>query len=86
MVMMLKIDTTLTRQVTKVTAVSIPLAVLVGISEECGFRGFLPLLLAAKTGLPTAAIVVVSGLFCGVRENLLRQKNHYMCSPAAFRS
>eukprot|EP00752_Nemacystus_decipiens_P001531 g1501.t1 len=54
------------RQATKVTAVSIPLAVLVGISEECGFRGFLPLLLADKTGLPTAAVVVLSGAFCGV--------------------
>lgn len=49
------------------TAISIPLAALVGVSEECGFRGFLPLLLEAKTGLPTAAIVVLSGLFCGVR-------------------
>lgn len=58
------------RQVTKVTAVSIPLAVLVGISEECGFRGFLPLLLAAKTGWPMPAVVVVSGAFCGVRLRL----------------
>eukprot|EP00903_Cladosiphon_okamuranus_P013591 g12658.t1 len=54
------------RQVTKVTAVSIPLTVLVGISEECGLRGFLPLILAAKTGLPMAAVVVVSGVFCGL--------------------
>lgn len=66
-IMMLNTTTTWIRQVTKVTAISIPLAVLVGISEECGFRGFLPLLLAAKTGLPMVAIVVVSGVFCGVR-------------------
>lgn len=65
-ILMLNIATTHIPQVTKVTAVSIPLAVLVGVSEECSFRGFLPLLLAAKTSLPMAAIVVVSGVFCGV--------------------
>lgn len=65
-IMVLIMATTHIPQVTKVTAVSIPLAVLVGISEECGFRGFLPLLLAAKTGLPMAAIVIISGVFCGV--------------------
>ncbi|CAM9208962.1 unnamed protein product, partial [Hapterophycus canaliculatus] len=54
------------RQVAKVTGVSLPLALLVGFAEECGFRGFLPLILSAKTGLPTAAVVILSGLFCGV--------------------
>ncbi|CAM9419980.1 unnamed protein product [Ectocarpus sp. 4 AP-2014] len=54
------------RQVTKVAAVSIPLSMLVSASEECGFRGFLPLILATHTSLPTAAIVVLSGIFCGV--------------------
>lgn len=56
-------------QVTKVAAVSIPLSMLVGISEECGFRGFLPLILTTHTSLPTAAIVVLSGIFCGVRHS-----------------
>ncbi|CAN0398291.1 unnamed protein product [Ectocarpus sp. 8 AP-2014] len=54
------------RQVTKVAAVSTPLSMLVSASEECGFRGFLPLILATYTSLPTAAIVVLSGIFCGV--------------------
>ncbi|CAN0016470.1 unnamed protein product [Scytosiphon promiscuus] len=54
------------RQLAKVTGVSLPLALLVGFAEECGFRGFLPLILSAKTGLPTAAVVILSGLFCGV--------------------
>ncbi|CAB1097781.1 unnamed protein product [Ectocarpus sp. CCAP 1310/34] len=39
---------------------------IVSVSEECGFRGFLPLILATHTSLPTAAIVVLSGIFCGV--------------------
>ncbi|CAN0111903.1 unnamed protein product [Pylaiella littoralis] len=54
------------RQAVKVSAISVPLAALVGWSEECGFRGFLPLMLAAKTGLPTAAVVLLSGVFCGL--------------------
>ncbi len=55
------------KQVAKVTAVSIPLALLIGFSEECVYRGFFPLLLAAKTGLPLSAIVGISASFCGVR-------------------
>ncbi|CAM9638151.1 unnamed protein product [Ectocarpus sp. 12 AP-2014] len=54
------------RQVTKVAAVSISLSMIVSASEECGFRGFLPLILATHTSLPTASIVVLSGIFCGV--------------------
>lgn len=53
-------------QVAKVTAVSIPLAVLVGFCEECVYRGFFPLFLAARTRLPLAAIVGLSAVFCGV--------------------
>lgn len=49
------------------TALSIPLALLIGFSEECVYRGFFPLLLAAKTGLPLSAIVGISATFCGVR-------------------
>eukprot|EP00903_Cladosiphon_okamuranus_P013588 g12655.t1 len=56
-----------TRQVAKVTAVSIPLAVLVGFCEECVYRGFFPLLLASKTRLPLAATVGLSAVFCGAR-------------------
>lgn len=54
-------------KVAKVTVVSIPLAVLVGFCEECVYRGFFPLLLAAKTRLPLVAIVGLSAVFCGVR-------------------
>eukprot|EP00752_Nemacystus_decipiens_P001534 g1504.t1 len=55
------------RQVAKVTAVSVPLAVLVGFCEECVYRGLFPLLLASKTRLPLAAIVGLSAVFCGAR-------------------
>lgn len=51
----------------KVTAIAIPLAILVGFAEEFTFRGYLPLILAAKTGLPTAAIVLFSSVIFGVR-------------------
>ncbi|CAN0111505.1 unnamed protein product [Pylaiella littoralis] len=53
------------RQVAKVTSVAIPLSMLVGFCEECAFRGFIPLVIAAKTGLPTAAVVVLSGVIFG---------------------
>eukprot|EP00752_Nemacystus_decipiens_P001536 g1505.t2 len=53
------------RQVAKVTAVVIPLAILIGFCEECAFRGLLPLFIAAKTGLPTAAVVALSGVIFG---------------------
>lgn len=48
-------------------AVSIPLAVLIGFCEECVYRGFLPLILSAKAGLPLTATVGVSAVCCGVR-------------------
>lgn len=50
------------------TTVSTALALLVGFCEECVYRGLVPLLLAAKTGLPLAAIVGISAVFCGVRQ------------------
>lgn len=50
----------------KVAGIAIPLSMLVGLCEEFAFRGFLPLILAAKTGLPTAAIVAVSATIFGV--------------------
>lgn len=53
-------------QLGKVTGVVIPLSMLVGLCEECAFRGFLPLILAAKTGLPMAAIVALSATIFGV--------------------
>ncbi|CAM9418933.1 unnamed protein product [Ectocarpus fasciculatus] len=53
------------RQVGKVAGIAIPLSMLVGLCEEFAFRGFLPLILAAKTGLPTAAIVAVSATIFG---------------------
>ncbi|CAM9568887.1 unnamed protein product [Ectocarpus sp. 6 AP-2014] len=53
------------RQLGKVTGVVIPLSMLVGLCEECAFRGLLPLILAAKTGLPMAAIVVLSATIFG---------------------
>ncbi|CAM9203915.1 unnamed protein product [Ectocarpus sp. 13 AM-2016] len=53
------------RQLGKVTGVVIPLSMLVGLCEECAFRGFLPLILAAKTGLPMAAIVALSATIFG---------------------
>lgn len=49
------------------TGVVIPLAILIGFCEECAFRGLLPLFIAAKTGLPTAAVVALSGVIFGVR-------------------
>ncbi|CAN0016402.1 unnamed protein product, partial [Scytosiphon promiscuus] len=55
------------RQVARVAAVSASLALLVGFCEECVYRGLVPLLLAAKTGLPLAAIVGISAIFCGAR-------------------
>lgn len=48
------------------TGVVIPLAILIGFCEECAFRGLLPLFIAAKTGLPTAAVVALSGVIFGV--------------------
>ncbi|CAM9548817.1 unnamed protein product, partial [Ectocarpus sp. 8 AP-2014] len=53
------------RQLGRVTGVVIPLSMLVGLCEECAFRGFLPLILAAKTGLPMAAIVALSATIFG---------------------
>lgn len=58
-------------QVAKVTSVVIPLSMLVGFCEECAFRGFIPLLIAAKTGLPTAAVVVLSGVIFGVSYGMM---------------
>lgn len=57
------------KQVVRVSAVSIPLAVLIGFSEECVYRGFLPLILAAKTRLPLIAIVGIPAVCCGVRRS-----------------
>lgn len=47
-------------------AIVIPLATLIGFAEECTFRGYLPLVLAAKTGLPSAAVIGISGVIFGV--------------------
>ncbi|CAM9821572.1 unnamed protein product [Ectocarpus sp. 12 AP-2014] len=55
------------RQVAKVAVVSVPLAMLVALCEECVYRGLVPLLLVAKTGLPVAVVVGISAVFCGVR-------------------
>lgn len=62
-----RFDHTRRIKVAKVTAVSIPLALLVSFCEECVYRGFFPLLLASKTRLPLTAIVALSAVFCGVR-------------------
>lgn len=51
---------------TTVLAITIPLATLIGFAEEFTFRGYLPLILAAKSGLPLAAVVGVSGVIFGV--------------------
>ncbi len=48
------------------TGIVIPLSILVGVCEECAFRGLLPLLIAAKTGLPTATVVALSAVIFGV--------------------
>eukprot|EP00904_Undaria_pinnatifida_P006092 jgi/Undpi1/2612/HiC_scaffold_13.g05991.m1 len=53
------------RQASKVLAIVIPLATLIGFAEEFTFRGYLPLLLAAKTGLPSAAVIGLSGVIFG---------------------
>ncbi|CAN0016265.1 unnamed protein product [Scytosiphon promiscuus] len=53
------------RQVAKVVGVVIPLSMIIGVCEECAFRGLLPLIIAAKTGLPAAGVVVLSGLIFG---------------------
>lgn len=53
-------------QVAKVMGVVIPLSMIIGFCEEFAFRGLLPLIIAAKTGLPTAGVVVLSGLIFGV--------------------
>ncbi|CAM9548887.1 unnamed protein product [Ectocarpus sp. 8 AP-2014] len=55
------------RQVARVAVVSVPLAMLVALCEECVYRGLVPLLLVAKTGLPVAAVVGISAVFCGAR-------------------
>ena len=54
-------------QVAKALILVIPLASLVGFAEEFTFRGYLPLILAVKTGMPAVAIVGVSGVIFGVR-------------------
>lgn len=54
-------------QAAKVLAIVTPLATLIGFAEECTFRGYLPLILAAKTGLPSAAVIGLSGVIFGVR-------------------
>ncbi|CAM9382385.1 unnamed protein product [Ascophyllum nodosum] len=54
------------RQVAKALILVIPLASLVGFAEEFTFRGYLPLILAVKTGMPAVAIVGVSGVIFGV--------------------
>lgn len=56
-------------QVARVAVVSVPLAMLVALCEECVYRGLVPLLLVAKTGLPVAAVVGISAVFCGVRRS-----------------
>lgn len=61
------------KQMAKVTGIVIPLSMLVGFCEECAFRGFLPLILAAKTGLPLPAVVLLSGIIFGVSERALQQ-------------
>lgn len=53
-------------QVAKVVGVVIPLSMIIGFCEECAFRGLLPLIIAAKTGLPTAGVVLASGIIFGV--------------------
>ncbi|CAM9450891.1 unnamed protein product [Ectocarpus sp. 12 AP-2014] len=55
------------QQVARVAVVSVPLAMLVALCEECVYRGLVPLLLVAKTGLPVAAVVAISAVFCGAR-------------------
>ncbi|CAM9203840.1 unnamed protein product [Ectocarpus sp. 13 AM-2016] len=55
------------QQMTRVAVVSVPLAMLVALCEECVYRGLVPLLLVAKTGLPVAAVVGISAVFCGAR-------------------
>lgn len=67
-------------QVSKVTGIVIPLAILIGVCEECTFRGLLPLIVAAKTGLPTAAVVVLSGMIFGVSPRSLLASS----SPPSF--
>lgn len=54
-------------QAVKVLAIVIPLATLIGFAEECTFRGYLPLILAAKTGLPSAVVIGLSAVIFGVR-------------------
>lgn len=53
------------RQAVKVLAIVIPLATLIGFAEECTFRGYLPLILAAKTGLPSAVVIGLSAVIFG---------------------
>lgn len=63
----IRTDPLFLEQVARVAAVSVPLAMLVALCEECVYRGLVPLLLVAKTGLPVAAVVGISAVFCGVR-------------------
>lgn len=56
-------------QAAKVVALGVPYAVLVAFCEEHCYRGFLPLILAAK-GLPNAAVVGLSAFVFGVRNVL----------------